>query len=119
VAEETKHYEWKLSKVGPPWVVVDWANRSHEFETREDQKAFVARDQRMMAAATREANLDVTDQITYQLEHSADGVESRDGEQAADASIEGEASGAQVGGQGNRQARRRASRVANRKKGSR
>lgn len=114
MTEQQENYEWQCSVDGPPWIVIDWQGHRHEFMTRRDGWDFIDRDKRMMAAATREAMGDVTDQITYGLQNQP-GVESEDGKQAAHPVGEDQAPGAEVGGQGNRQARRRAGRAANRK----
>ena len=116
MSDERVDYEWVRSLSGPPWTVKDWRGHLYKFATETDQLAFIDRDRRMFAAASREANGDVITQITNQFQVEDEGIESGDGEQAVDASGEAEATREGVGGQGNRESRRRASRAANRKK---
>lgn len=111
-------HEWQISTDGPPWVVIDWAGKRHEFDTRDEGLAFIDRDKRLFDQYARDAHSDVTDQITYALENGT-GVESAgEHEQTAGTAGEAKAVAEGVGGQGNRRSRRRARRSSNSKKAS-
>lgn len=116
---EQVQYEWKRATEPDEnglWWVNDWQHRWHHFSSEADQLAFIDRDKRMLAGASREAMADATAQITEAFENQS-GVKS-DGEQAVDRSSQGETPGAPVGCQGNRKTRRRAGSAANREKAS-
>ncbi|AJD82135.1 hypothetical protein [Mycobacterium phage Azrael100] len=117
MSDEPIYYEWKRRTDGPPWSVRDWQGRWHDFDTEEDQLAFIERDKRMLAAASADARADVVVQMTQAFENQPD-VDSGHAEQAVDHTGQAEAQRAGAGRQGNRQSRRRARRLANSKKAS-
>lgn len=114
-------FEWKMT-TKPPYYVLDYDQKwKGPFDTREEQRAYVERDMKMVHNAARGANEDAHAQILEAFNTTQDGSEvdlNPDGEQAVDGESEDGTSRKSIGGTGNRRTRRRNGRSTDSKKAS-